>query len=77
MDNHSWGNTRMVAGEGSEKKIIADADDHFDDSMIPLKRFSGKSTLLVNHLILLYVLISWNLYRIRARDVGERFESRT
>lgn len=42
MDDHSWGTTRIIAGEGSEKKIIADADDYFDDSMIPLKRFSGE-----------------------------------
>ena len=43
MDDANWGNTRVVVGEGKEKKIIADAEDHYDDSMIPLKRFSGES----------------------------------
>lgn len=42
MDDANWGNTRVVIGEGKDKKIIADAEDHYDDSMIPLKRFSGK-----------------------------------
>jgi hypothetical protein len=42
MDDANWGNTRVVVGEGKDKKVIADAEDHFDDSMIPLKRFSGK-----------------------------------
>ena len=41
MDDANWGNTRVVVGEGKEKKVIADAEDHYDDSMIPLKRFSG------------------------------------
>lgn len=43
MDDANWGNTRVVVGEGKEKKVIADAEDHYDDSMIPLKRFSGTS----------------------------------
>ncbi len=41
MDDFSWGSTRLVVGDGNNKKVISDADDHFDDSMIPLKRFSG------------------------------------
>ena len=45
MDDANWGNTRVVVGEGKEKKVIADAEDHYDDSMIPLKRFSGESRL--------------------------------
>ena len=43
MDDFSWGNTRIVVGEKGNKKIIAGTDDEpYDDSMIPLKKFSGK-----------------------------------
>ena len=35
-----WGNTRIVVGEGKNKKVLAGDDDHFDDSMIPLRKFS-------------------------------------
>jgi chitin synthase len=41
MDDFGWGNTRLVIGEGKDKKVIVNEDDKFDDSMIPLKRFSG------------------------------------
>lgn len=34
-----WGNTRVVVGEGKNKKILAGDDDHFDDSMIPMRKF--------------------------------------
>ncbi|KAF7309423.1 Glycosyltransferase family 2 protein [Mycena indigotica] len=40
MDEFSWGNTRLVVGEGKEKKVIMNEDEKFDDSMIPLKKFS-------------------------------------
>ncbi|PFH50393.1 glycosyltransferase family 2 protein [Amanita thiersii Skay4041] len=40
MDEFSWGNTRLVVGEGKDKKIIVNEDEKFDDSMIPLKKFS-------------------------------------
>ncbi|KAF8312672.1 chitin synthase [Clavulina sp. PMI_390] len=40
MDDFSWGNTRVVVGEGSNKKVIIDDEEKYDDSMIPLKRFS-------------------------------------
>ncbi|KAI0782569.1 glycosyltransferase family 2 protein [Abortiporus biennis] len=40
MDDFSWGNTRLVVGEGSNKKVIMNDDEKFDDSMIPLKKFS-------------------------------------
>lgn len=43
MDDFSWGNTRLVIGEGNNKKILMNEDEKFDDSMIPLKKFSGKS----------------------------------
>ncbi|EJD01749.1 chitin synthase [Fomitiporia mediterranea MF3/22] len=40
MDDFSWGNTRLVVGEGNNKKVIMAEDEKFDDSMIPLKKFS-------------------------------------
>lgn len=43
MDDFSWGNTRLVVGEGNNKKVIVAEDEKFDESMIPLKKFSGMS----------------------------------
>ncbi|OAV96111.1 hypothetical protein PTTG_02136 [Puccinia triticina 1-1 BBBD Race 1] len=41
FDDFSWGNTRMVVGEGKNKKVLADTDDvGFDPSVIPLRKFS-------------------------------------
>ncbi|THH06648.1 hypothetical protein EW145_g3945 [Phellinidium pouzarii] len=40
MDDFSWGSTRLVVGEGNNKKVIMAEDEKFDDSMIPLKKFS-------------------------------------
>ncbi|EKM60048.1 glycosyltransferase family 2 protein [Phanerochaete carnosa HHB-10118-sp] len=40
MDDFSWGSTRLVIGEGSNKKVIMNDDEKFDDSMIPMKKFS-------------------------------------
>jgi chitin synthase len=40
MDEFSWGNTRVVIGEGKDKKVITNEDEKFDDS-IPVKKFSG------------------------------------
>ncbi|KZT06449.1 glycosyltransferase family 2 protein [Laetiporus sulphureus 93-53] len=40
MDDFSWGNTRLVIGEGNNKKVIMNDDEKFDDSMIPMKKFS-------------------------------------
>ena len=41
MDDFSWGNTRLVIGEGNNKKVIMNDDEKYDESMIPLKKFSG------------------------------------
>jgi len=41
MDEFSWGNTRVVIGEGKDKKVITNEEEKFDESMIPLKKFSG------------------------------------
>ncbi|CAH7686592.1 chitin synthase-domain-containing protein [Phakopsora pachyrhizi] len=41
FDDFSWGNTRVVVGEGKHKKVLADTDDvGFDPSMIPLRKFA-------------------------------------
>jgi chitin synthase len=42
MDDFSWGNTRIVIGDGGNKKVVMNEDEQFDESMIPLKKFSGK-----------------------------------
>jgi len=40
MDDFSWGNTRLVVGEGNSKKVIMNDESKFDESVIPLKKFS-------------------------------------
>ncbi|TFK47006.1 glycosyltransferase family 2 protein [Heliocybe sulcata] len=40
MDDFSWGNTRLVIGEGNNKKVVMNDDEKYDESMIPLKKFS-------------------------------------
>ncbi|KAK7015494.1 hypothetical protein VNI00_019124 [Paramarasmius palmivorus] len=40
MDEFGWGNTRLVIGEGKDKKVIMNEDEKFDESMIPMKKFS-------------------------------------
>lgn len=42
MDDFSWGNTRVVVGEGKDKKVVYQDDEGFDESVIPLKKFSGE-----------------------------------
>ena len=70
MDDFSWGNTRVVVGEGANKKVMIDDDEKFDDSMIPMKRFSGALFLrddgkdLDIHRML--------VFRIRGGDMGNR-----
>lgn len=44
MDEFGWGNTRLVIGEGNSKKVIMNEDEKFDESMIPLKKFSGMAS---------------------------------
>jgi len=46
MDEFGWGNTRLVIGEGKDKKVVINEDEKFDESMIPLKKFSGKSFVI-------------------------------
>ena len=65
MDDFSWGNTRLVIGEGSNKKVIMNDDEKWDESMIPLKKFSGTW-------IRMSVTSHSNLtpVRIRSRNLG-------
>ncbi|KAL1924552.1 uncharacterized protein VTP21DRAFT_4206 [Calcarisporiella thermophila] len=39
FDDFSWGNTRVVVGEG-KKQIIVEDDEQFDEKMIPMKKWS-------------------------------------
>lgn len=41
MDDFSWGNTRIVIGEGGKRQVIMNDEERFHESMIPLKKFSG------------------------------------
>lgn len=50
MDDFGWGNTRLVIGEGNNKKVLINEDEKFDDSMIPLKKFSGTYFTHIVHL---------------------------
>ena len=72
MDEFSWGNTRLVIGEGNNKKVIMNDDEKFDDSMIPLKKFSGTMMLCV---LSLNALVDLFLHRIRSRGLGDGFSS--
>jgi Chitin synthase len=64
MDDFGWGNTRLVIGEGSSKKVMINEDEKFDESMIPLKKFSGTACMLdePSHLTL--------PCRVRSRSLG-------
>jgi chitin synthase len=45
MDGFSGGNMCIVVGEGKDKKVVYQDDDGFDESVIPLKKFSGTFSL--------------------------------
>ena len=72
MDDFSWGNTRVVIGEGNNKKVVIADDEKFDESMIPLKKFSGKSRS--NHGCICLIL-THRTSRIRSRDLGDGLAS--
>ncbi|GAA5850842.1 hypothetical protein JCM8547_009103 [Rhodosporidiobolus lusitaniae] len=40
FDDFTWGNTRVVVGEGRSKKVLQAEDEAFDESTIPLAKFS-------------------------------------
>ncbi|WWD22641.1 hypothetical protein CI109_107134 [Kwoniella shandongensis] len=39
MDDFSWGNTRKVVGEGSQKTVVYEDDEPFNEGMIPYRTF--------------------------------------
>lgn len=39
----TWGSTRVVVGEGKNKKVLQNEEEAFDESSIPMKKFSGTS----------------------------------
>lgn len=41
MGDFRWGNTRLVTGEGGGKKVIMNDEEKWDESMVPLEKFSG------------------------------------
>jgi chitin synthase len=45
MDDFSWGTTRVVIGDGGSKKVVMNDNERFHESMIPLKKFSGESSV--------------------------------
>ncbi|KAF9443985.1 glycosyltransferase family 2 protein [Macrolepiota fuliginosa MF-IS2] len=65
MDEFSWGNTRVVVGEGKEKKVLMSEEEKFDESMIPLKKFSE------------YEAEAWETGSRRSEDTGYESKSRS
>lgn len=74
MDDFSWGNTRLVIGEGSNKKVLMNEDEKFDESMIPLKKFSGMYR--GSHVLVLYSLLPTE-YEAEAWETGTRHSDET
>ncbi|GAA5844952.1 hypothetical protein JCM9279_000054 [Rhodotorula babjevae] len=48
FDDFSWGNTRVVVGEGATKKVLQAEDEAFDESTIPLAKFSDYEAALAD-----------------------------
>ncbi|GAA6010875.1 hypothetical protein JCM11491_004577 [Sporobolomyces phaffii] len=46
FDDFTWGNTRVVVGEGRSKKVLQAEEEAFDESTIPLSRFSDYEAAL-------------------------------
>ncbi|GAA5901944.1 uncharacterized protein JCM6883_000446 [Sporobolomyces salmoneus] len=46
FDDFSWGNTRVVVGEGRSKKVLQAEEEAFDESTIPLSKFSDYEAAL-------------------------------
>lgn len=74
MDEFSWGNTRVVIGEGKDKKVITNEDEKFDDSMIPVKKFSGMYSFLALPPLLFDILPE---YEAEAWETGTRLSEDT
>jgi hypothetical protein len=68
MDEFSWGNTRVVVGEGKEKKVLVSEEEKFDESMIPLKKFSGARVSI--YFLSFYAFLREYTHRVRSRSLG-------
>ena len=77
MDEFSWGNTRVVIGEGKDKKVITNEDEKFDESMIPLKKFSGMYYFSSWKLVSVSDLLFITEYEAEAWETGTRNSDET
>ncbi|GAA6061761.1 hypothetical protein JCM10212_000741 [Sporobolomyces blumeae] len=48
FDDFTWGNTRVVVGEGRSKKVLQAEDEAFDESSIPLAKFADYEAALAD-----------------------------
>ncbi|BGP13252.1 hypothetical protein JCM10213_004978 [Rhodosporidiobolus nylandii] len=48
FDDFTWGNTRVVVGEGRSKKVLQAEEEAFDESSIPLAKFSEYEAALAD-----------------------------
>ncbi|BGP37180.1 hypothetical protein JCM10450v2_001087 [Rhodotorula kratochvilovae] len=46
FDDFTWGNTRVVVGEGRSKKVLQAEEEAFDESTIPLAKFADYEAAL-------------------------------
>lgn len=82
MDEFSWGNTRVVIGEGKEKKVINNEEEKFHDSMIPLKKFSGTPFALrplkaLSNSVLEYEAEAWETGTRHSDETGYESKARS
>jgi len=77
MDDFSWGNTRIVVGEGKDKKVIIQDDEGFDESMIPLKKFSGMCYPTRNKDEPNWLLLEYEAEALEGYEKGSHSGSRT
>ena len=50
FDDFTWGATRIVIGEGKNKRVLAGADDEpYDDGMIPMRRYADYRQAAFDH----------------------------
>ena len=69
MDDFGWGNACLIIGEGSSKRVMMNEDEKFDESMIPLKKFSGMVSMLDKRSRLTLRC------RVRSGSLGDRLAS--
>jgi chitin synthase len=74
MDEFSWGNTRVVIGEGKDKKVITNEEEKFDDSMIPVKSSAARTSF---RLIYSFLFMMRTEYEAEAWETGTRHSDDT